>query len=75
MSRLDPVVKVSLAGDIIRDDFARVGKFIDDFNRLSVDVNVDAEVRCCFSEGRLDEDLCLFDKDPLLSFVSAKTQL
>lgn len=58
MGHFDPFVKVSLAGFIFRDEAA---KFIDDFYRLSADV--DANVLCCFSGGRLDEDLCLFGID------------
>lgn len=54
MNRFDPVVKVSSAADIIRDDTVKVGKFIVAFYRLSVDV--DADVRCCLSGGRLDEN-------------------
>lgn len=58
MSRFGPIVKVPFADDINQDNAAKVGKFIDDFNRLSV--KVDAGVRGCLSGDRLDEDLRLF---------------
>lgn len=41
MSRFDPLVKVSLAGDVIRDCAAKLGKFIDDFHQLTVDVDAE----------------------------------
>lgn len=58
MSRFDPVVKVSFASDIIRDDGAKLGKFVDDFYRLPIDV--DTDVQCCISRAWLD--LRLFGK-------------
>lgn len=60
MSRFDSFVMVYLTGDIIRDDAANVGKFIDYFYRLSVDADTDTDVPCCLSGGRLDKDLRLF---------------
>lgn len=61
MSLFDPVVKVSLADDIIWSDAAKAGKLIDVFYQLFVDVN--AVVWCCLNQGHLDKDLCLFDID------------
>lgn len=61
MNRFNPVVKFSLAVDIIRDDAAKNREIFDDFYRLFV--YVDADVHCCLPGSRLDEDIFLFDID------------
>lgn len=56
MSRFDPVI--FFTSDPIREDAANVRIFVDNFYWLSVDV--DADVHCCLSGSRLDDDLRLF---------------
>lgn len=65
-SRLDSVVKVFFAGDIIRYGAAIVKKLIEDFCQLSIDV--DADVRCLFGD-RQDEDLRLLYIDLYLHHI------
>lgn len=50
MGRLDRVVKVYVAGDAIQDDTVK------ETTSKQMSVDVDADVRCCFTGGRLECD-------------------